>query len=65
LIDQIASSEQGEMAGAHVDLIAGQTVCGTRLRPIQNIRRGHYELGTEATAHARLIEAFDELARAI
>ena len=32
---------------------------------IQNIRRGHYELGTEATPHARLIEAFDELAHVI
>ncbi len=32
---------------------------------VQNIRRGHYELGTEATQHARLIEAFDELADVI
>ena len=32
---------------------------------VQNIRRGHYELGTEATQHARLIKAFDELAQVI
>ena len=32
---------------------------------IQNLRRGHYELGTEPTQHHRLIEAFDELAQVI
>ena len=32
---------------------------------IQNVRRGHYELGTEADSRLRLAAAFDELARAI
>ncbi len=32
---------------------------------IQNLRRGHYDLGTETTQHHRLIEAFDELAQVI
>ncbi len=32
---------------------------------IQNIRRGHYELGTEGTVTLRLRAAFDELALAI
>ena len=32
---------------------------------IQNIRRGHYELGTEETVNLRVPAAFDELARAI
>ena len=32
---------------------------------IQNIRRGHYELGTEETVTLRLRAAFDELALAI
>ena len=32
---------------------------------IQNIRRGHYELGVEETVHRRVLAAFDELALAI
>jgi IS6 family transposase len=32
---------------------------------IQNIRRGHYELGTDTTPHLRLSEAFHELADVI
>jgi hypothetical protein len=33
---------------------------------IQNLRRGHYELGIEARhEHLRLAAAFDELAKAI
>ena len=32
---------------------------------IQNLRRGHYELGMEAAAKHRLAESFDELALAI
>ena len=32
---------------------------------IQNIRRGHYELGTEETVNLRVLAAFDELALAI
>jgi len=31
---------------------------------VQNIRRGHYELATEAPMTRRLAVAFDELARA-
>jgi hypothetical protein len=32
---------------------------------IQNIRRGHYELGTEEVVNLRVLAAFDELALAI
>ena len=32
---------------------------------VQNLRRGHYELATEALAHLRLAEAFAELAAAV
>jgi transposase-like protein len=32
---------------------------------VQNIRRGHYELGTEETANLRVPAAFDELVIAI
>jgi hypothetical protein len=32
---------------------------------MQNLRRGHYELGVEARAHRLLAHAFTELARTI
>ncbi len=32
---------------------------------IQNLRRGHYELGTECHQHLRLVTAFDELTETI
>jgi transposase-like protein len=32
---------------------------------VQNLRRGHYELGVEASPKLRLAAAFDELATAI
>jgi hypothetical protein len=32
---------------------------------MQNIRRGHYELGSEAQSHRRIAVAFTEFARAI
>ena len=32
---------------------------------MQNIRRGHYELGIDARAHRRVAAAFTELARVI
>lgn len=32
---------------------------------MQNIRRGHYELGTDARGHGRVETAFTELARTI
>ena len=32
---------------------------------IQNLRRGHYELGTEETVNLRVLAAFDELTLAI
>ena len=32
---------------------------------LQNIRRGHYELGTEEVLNLRVLAAFDELALAI
>lgn len=32
---------------------------------VQNVRRGHYELGVEVSANRRVAVAFDELALAI
>jgi transposase-like protein len=32
---------------------------------VQNIRRGHYELGDEETVNLRVLTAFDELVMAI
>jgi hypothetical protein len=32
---------------------------------MQNLRRGHYELGRDARAHRRIATAFTELARTI
>jgi transposase, IS6 family len=32
---------------------------------MQNIRRGHYELGADSRAHRRVATAFTELARTI
>ena len=32
---------------------------------VQNLRRGHYELGVEVPANERVVAAFTELARAI
>jgi IS6 family transposase len=32
---------------------------------VQNLRRGHYELGTETNGHLRLAAAFAELGRAV
>jgi transposase, IS6 family len=32
---------------------------------MQNLRRGHYQLGIEARTHRRVAAAFNELARSI
>jgi transposase-like protein len=32
---------------------------------VKNLRRGHYELGGDVSAHQRVVAAFAELARAI
>jgi hypothetical protein len=32
---------------------------------IQNLKRGHYDIATDAPVHHRLLTAFDELALAI
>jgi len=32
---------------------------------VQNLRRGHYELGTEESVNLRVLAAFDELTLAI
>ena len=51
------------MRGLKRDRSAQVIIAGHAL--IQNLRRGHYELGTHATTHLRLAAAFDELACAI
>jgi hypothetical protein len=45
------------------DRSAGVTVRGHAL--MQNIRRGHYELGIDARTRCRVAAAFTELARTI
>ena len=47
-----------------------KTDCGARIITaghgfVQNIRRGHYELGTEEPVNLRVLAAFDELALAL
>jgi IS6 family transposase len=51
------------MRGLKRDHTAGVNVRGHAL--MQNIRRGHYELGVEARHHRRVAAAFTELARTI
>ena len=51
------------MRGLKVDGNAAVIAIGHAF--IQNLRRGHYELGMEAAPKQRLIDAFDELALAI
>ena len=51
------------MRGLKRDRAASTVIRGHAL--IQNSRRGHYELGSEARSHHRLIEAFNELAEVI
>jgi hypothetical protein len=52
------------MRGLKRDRTARVVIAGHAL--VQNLRRGHYELGTCArTPHLRLATAFDELAHAL
>jgi len=51
------------MRGLRTDRTAAVIVAG--LGFMQNIRRGHYELGTNAARHLRVATAFGELAGAI
>jgi transposase-like protein len=51
------------MRGLRTDRTAAIIITG--LAFTQNVRRGHYELGTEATRLLRVATAFGELARAI
>ena len=51
------------MRGLKRDETASVVMCGHAL--MQNIRRGHYELGVDARAHRRVAAAFTALARTI
>ena len=51
------------MRGLKTDRNASVMVIGHAF--IQNLRRGHYELGVNATPKQRLVDAFDELALTI
>jgi hypothetical protein len=51
------------MRGPKRDYTARVIVRGHAL--VQNLRRGHYELGCDARAHRRIATAFTELARTI
>jgi transposase, IS6 family len=51
------------MRGLKRDRSARVIVRGHEL--LQNIRRGHYELGIDARTHCRVAAAFTELARTI
>jgi hypothetical protein len=44
---------------------AGAAVIASGHAFVQNLRRGHYELATDATPHLRLETAYTELALAI
>jgi transposase-like protein len=51
------------MRGLRTDQTAAVIIAG--LGFMQNVRRGHYELGTEAVHPLRVATAFSELAQAI
>jgi transposase-like protein len=51
------------MRGLKCDRTARVIVAGHAF--VQNLRRGHYELGVEAPPHHQLVEAFAELALAV
>ena len=52
------------MRGLKTDRTASVVICGHAF--MQNLRRGHYQLGVEARdRHLRIAAAFDELAEAI
>jgi transposase, IS6 family len=51
------------MRGLRTDRTAAVIITG--LAFVQNLRRGHYELGTEAVRQLRVATAFSELAQAI
>ncbi len=51
------------MRGLKLDRTARVIVRGHAF--MQNLRRGHYELGVESRAHRRVAVAFTELARTI
>ncbi len=51
------------MRGLKTDRTASVVIRGHAF--IQNLRRGHYELGTESHQHLRITSAFDELIETI
>ncbi len=51
------------MSGLRTDRTAQVTIAGYAF--MQNLRRGHYELGIDTDPHARLTAAFTELTLAI
>ena len=51
------------MRGLKTDRTASVVIRGHVF--IQNLRRGHYELGTETQQHMRVAAAFDELTETI
>jgi hypothetical protein len=51
------------MRGLRTDRIAKVVIAG--LAFIQNLRRGHYQLGTDTARHLRVAAAFTELTQAI
>ena len=51
------------MRGLKTDVGAGTGIAGHAF--MQNIRRGHYELATDASPKLRVATALDELAQAV
>jgi transposase, IS6 family len=51
------------MRGLKCDRSVRVIMCGHAL--MQNVRRGHYELGSDARTHRRVAQTFTELARTI
>ena len=56
-------SRLSPMRGLKTDRTASVVIRGHAF--IQNLRRGHYELGTEAHHHRRIVTAFDELTETV
>ena len=51
------------MRGLKTDRTAANVIVGHAL--VQDLRRGHYQLGVEAEPRLRVAAAFDELAQAL
>jgi len=61
----VPASPDGSMQQCRLKTFRSARVLAAGHALVQNIRRGHYDIATDAPAQHRLLEAFDELALAI